>query len=141
MNPTKYPRLTKADMKKELVRRTGVDSKIVEIVITNYHDIMREALQHGVEYSLPDIGVLTFTTFPPRPAGEYWNGFQKRRMYYPSRQGYLKLFFKVEKNMKSMVKRNTLYGDCCTKEEWDAWVLENYPDNPKFARERDEDDG
>lgn len=139
MNPTKYPRLGKGDMKKELVRRTGVDPKIVEIVLTNYHDILRETLKHGVEYALPDIGVLTFTAQPPRPSGEYWNGFQQRHMYYPARQGYLKLAFKVNDKLKSAVKGNTLYGERCTKEEWDAWVLENYPDHPKFAKEREED--
>ena len=88
MHKNKYPRLGKADMKKELIRRTGVDSKIIEIVLTAYHDIIRETLQHGVEYSLPDIGVITFRDYPPRPAGEYWNGFQKRRMYYPDRRGF-----------------------------------------------------
>lgn len=46
-------------MSKELRRRTGVDSKIIELVLRNYHDIIRETLQHGVEYSLPDIGVIT----------------------------------------------------------------------------------
>lgn len=139
MHKNKYPRLTKADMKKELIRRTGVDSKIIEIVLTNYHDIIRETLQHGVEYSLPDIGVITFRDHPPKPAGEYWNGFQKRRMYYPDRQGYYRLEFKAEKHMASAVKGGTLYGKGPTKEEWDAWVLENYPNNPKFAKE--EEDG
>ena len=121
-------------MKKELIRRTGVDSKIIEIVLTAYHDIIRETLQHGVEYSLPDIGVITFRDHPPKPAGEYWNGFQKRRMYYPDRQGYYRLEFKAEKHMASAVKGGTLYGKGATKEEWDAWVLENYPDNPKFMK-------
>ena len=69
MHKNKYPRLGKADMKKELIRRTGVDSKIIEIVLTAYHDIIRETLQQGVEYSLPDIGVITFRDYPPRPAG------------------------------------------------------------------------
>ena len=114
-------------MKKELIRRTGVDPKIIEIVLTNYHDIIRETLQHGVEYSLPDIGVITFRDHPPKPAGEYWNGFQKRRMYYPDRMGYYRLEFKA----------GTLYGKGPTKEEWDAWVLENYPNNPKFAKEEE----
>ena len=57
-------------MSKELRRRTGVDPKIIELVLRNYHDIIRETLQHGVEYSLPDIGVITFRDYPPRPAGE-----------------------------------------------------------------------
>lgn len=139
MHKNKYPRLGKADMSKELRRRTGVNSKIIELVLRNYHDIIRETLQHGVEYSLPDIGVLTFKPFAPRPAGEYWNGFQKRRMYYPNRQGFLKLFFKPEYHMASYVKMNTAFGEKCSKEEWDAWVLENYPDNPKFMKE--EEDG
>ena len=41
--------------------------------------------------------------------------------------------------MASAVKGGTLYGKGATKEEWDAWVLENYPDNPKFMKE--EEDG
>lgn len=135
MHKNKYPRLGKNDMKKEVRRRTGVDKDIIELVLTNYHDIIRETLQHGVEYSLPDIGVLTFREQQPRPAGEYWNGFQKRRMYYPARAGWLRLFFRAEKHMASYVKNNTLFGENCTKEEWDAWVLENYPDHPKFAKE------
>ena len=85
------------------------------------------------------IGVITFRDHPPKPAGEYWNGFQKRRMYYPDRQGYYRLEFKAEKHMASYVKAGTLYGKGCSKEEWDAWVLENYPNNPKFAKE--EEDG
>ena len=60
MHKNKDPRLGKADMSKELRRRTGVDPKIIELVLRNYHDIIRETLQHGVEYSLPDIGVITF---------------------------------------------------------------------------------
>lgn len=139
MHKNKYPRLGKRDMKKEVVRRSGVEKEVVERVLVIYHDIIRETLQHGVEYALPDIGVLTFREQKPRPAGEYWNGFQKRRMYYPSRRGWLRLFFKAEYHMASYVKSNTLFGEGCSKEEWDAWVLENYPDNPAFAKDVEED--
>ena len=41
--------------------------------------------------------------------------------------------------MASAVKGGTLYGKGPTKEEWDAWVLENYPDNPKFMKEEEDD--
>ena len=40
--------------------------------------------------------------------------------------------------MASAVKGGTVYGKGATKEEWDAWALENYPHNPKFMKEEEE---
>ena len=42
-------------MSKELRRRTGVDSKIIKLVLRNYHNNSRETLQHGMEHTLHKI--------------------------------------------------------------------------------------
>lgn len=136
--PTKYPRLGKADMTKQIVKRCGLDQKYVTLVMDAFIDTLKDTLKSGVEYSLPGIGVITFQDYPPKPAGERWNGFKKTRMYYPAKEGYYRLRFKAERKFAQAVKAGTIYGEGCTSEEWNEWVLQNYPNNPKFAKTSDE---
>lgn len=134
--PTKYPRLKKSDMTAELIKRTGLDSKTVSLVLLKYHEIIRDTLRNSVEYSLPKIGVLTFAERAPAPAGVRWNGSEKRYMEMPARAGHLRVVFKCDNDFKKDILKNTLFGYEATPEEWNEWVMRYHPDDPRFAKWR-----
>lgn len=131
----KYPRLGKAALKKELVKRTGFTPKFIEAVLLAYNETLREALACGFEYNITGIGLLTFQEQKPRPAGEYWNGSEKKRMYFPDRPGYYKLWIKPDDKFKRYLRSSTYFGKVGDADEYNAWVMEHHPDKPIFARE------
>lgn len=114
----KYPKLTHKEINDEVVKRTGQSNQLVGNVIRAYRDVLREALINGVEVTMPELCTLTFRDHPPRPAGEYWDGYTKTRHYFPDRQGYYALIVKPNDTVKQKIKAGTIYGDKATKEEW-----------------------
>lgn len=139
----KYPKLTHKEINDEVVKRTGQSSQLVGAVIRAYRDVMREAITNGVEVVIPEMCTLTFRDHPPRPAGEYWDGLTKTRHYFPNRQGYYALNIKPHEKVKQGIKRNTLYGDVATKEEWLEFVKTYRPDQQvrDWLLKEDIDDG
>lgn len=114
----KYPKLSHKEINDEVVKRTGQSNQLVANVIRVYRDVLREALVNGVEVTIPELCTLTFRDHPPRPAGEYWDGYTKTRHYFPDRQGYYALIVKPNDTVKQKIKAGTIYGDKATKEEW-----------------------
>ena len=139
----KYPKLTHKEINDEVVKRTGQSSQLVAAIIRAYRDVMREAIINGVEVVIPEMCTLTFRDHPPRPAGEYWDGLTKTRHYFPNRQGYYALNIKPHDKVKQSMKRNTLYGDAATKEEWLEFVKAYRPDQQvrDWLLKEDIDDG
>lgn len=118
----KYPKLSYKEIRDEIIARTHQDRKVVMAVMDAHRDILREALVNGVEVGIADLCTLTFRDHPPRPAGEYWDGFTKTRHYFPNRQGYYSLDVKPSDKLKQDIKSHNLYGTEATKEEWLEYV-------------------
>lgn len=55
-----YPRITFNEAIDEIKRRTGFSREVVESILWNYNDIVKECLLSQVEISFGDIGIFTF---------------------------------------------------------------------------------
>ena len=142
--PTDFPRLKKSEITKEVISRTGIDGRIVTAVLKAYHDTIYQAYVHGIEVSIPNIGTLTFVDHKPRPAGIYWNGFKKERMYFPYRPGYYRPDLKPERDFRTDMKGRTIYDDIeGFSDERIEWLKTNHPDTwekkLKYKYHRDEE--
>ena len=68
MSPLKNlkPRLTFAEAIDEITRRTGFPREVIETILWNYDDIVKECMLNQVEIALGDIGVFTYQFFVRR---------------------------------------------------------------------------
>ena len=126
MKESKFPQMSKADITKEIIARTGMKSDVINLVMKAYTDIVYEAYSNGIEVRLPNIGVLSFDDRKPRPEGIYWNGFKKARTHFLDRPGFYRAKLIPSKDFKIALKGNTLYGDMATEEEYMAWALQEH---------------
>lgn len=128
--PTGFPRLKKSEITQEVISRTGFDSRVVVAVLKAYHDTIYQAYVHGIEVAIPNIGTLTFVDHKPRPAGIYWNGFKKERMYFPYRPGYYRPDFKPQRDFRTDMKGRTIYGEeTGWTDEGVEYLRVNHPDS------------
>lgn len=128
MKESKFPQMSKADINKEIIARTGMKSEIITSVMKAYTDIVYEAYSHGIEVRLPHIGVLSFQDKPPRPAGLYWNGYKKDRTYFPNRPGYYRPMLVPSRGFKEALKGCTIHGENNSDEEYEEWLREAHPE-------------
>lgn len=134
----KYPRLSHKEIRDEIIKRTHQNRQVVMAIMDAHRDIMREALCNGVEVGIADLAILTFRDHPPRPAGEYWDGFTKTRHYFPDRPGYYTLAVTPKEPLRQGIKAGTVYGKSCTKEEWLAWLDEYHPNTKRRLHWQDD---
>lgn len=141
MKESKFPQMSKADITKEVIARTGMKSDVVTLVIKAYADIMYETYSNGIEVRLPNIGVLSFQDRPPRPAGIYWNGYAKDRTYFPNREGYYRPLLVATRDFKQALKGHTIYGEGNSDEEYEEWVRQAHPSTWEKRRLKNLDGG
>lgn len=108
---------------------SGVDRKLALAVINAYLDGVYQALIHGTQVSLQNIGRLTFKVHPPRPEGIYWNGFAKEYQPFANRKGYYYLDVVPYAEFKAALKGATLFGEGCTVEEYNEALVARHGDH------------
>lgn len=141
MKESKFPQMSKADITKEIIARTGMKSDVINLVMKAYTDIVYEAYSNGIEVRLPNIGVLSFQDKPPRPAGMYWNGYAKEKTYFLNRPGYYRPLLVATRDFKQALKGRTIYGEERSEEEYDEWVRQAHPKTWEKRRLKNLDGG
>lgn len=132
---TEFPYLSRAEVLDAVEQITGVDRELARAVIEAYYTAIRQAAEQGIEVDIPLVGIVTYKKEPPKPRGMYWNGFAKEMQEYPRRQGFYRPVFKFKRELINELKKNTLYGEAPTVEEYNECAISRHGDKARLMDE------
>lgn len=106
----KKPRLTPTNVIDSICQRTGLPKEAVQIVLTAYGDLAKEALKGQVEVPLVDIGYLSWKQINARDNVSTWNARDKCMTEPHPLDGFQKTVIRVNAKWAKELKEWTTFG-------------------------------